>query len=176
MFAIEDCLKPITETYGQFDFVVGHFILHRCPDEAAIQIFFRNAINLLKPNGKIFIGMVPYVANNPKDRDIIADLGGFQHRLAAEVNGKDPVFVTAPAYRPGATESGRPYTREYMFTFEEYAWSREKVIKNMEKEGFVNINSVPEAFPSDIQAIEQHQIKSLEEPYILVGATKPSLE
>jgi hypothetical protein len=129
---------------------------------------------MLKPGGKFFYGMCPYVADNTKDQDIVADLGGFLLPLASEARSRDPFYKAAPAYKPNAaTESGRPYTRELMFTYEEYFWSPEKLITKLNEAGFMDVIEIPPSFPEDVPPQEADQIKALVEPFILLGATKP---
>jgi len=176
-FVIEDCSKSIQKDFGQFDFAVSQFVIHDiCSDEQALQIFLNNVIKMLKRGGKFFVGLCPYVAKSQKDQEIIANLCGYLHPMKIDSAGQDPSFAEVTAFRPASTsvsETGRPFTRENMFTFFDYFWSKEKMMINVKEAGFEDIIFLSPSFPDSVSSFEKAQIEALAEPFVLIGAVKP---
>jgi len=174
-FIIGDCFEPIQANLGQFDFVTCQFVLHDCSNKENLLIFLKNVSSLLKPGGKVFIGMCPYFANTTEDQETIANLCGYLQHMKSESDGKDPFFTQVPSYRPGKNlvgELGRPFTRDELFAFSDYFWSKEKIIEALVETGFTAIATLPPTFPDNVALDEQKQIQNLEEPFILIGAEK----
>jgi len=177
-FMVEDCFKPLKQTYGQFDFAQMLFALYYCKNETDLQNYLNNALNLLKTGGKLYIGQSASVMKNLKDQKTHADLSGVQHPLKDEVGDEDPYFLqSVPAFKPAppsVSKTGRPFTRDIFFTFSGgYCWSKEKVMENMVKAGFIDVQLLPPQFPDDVPDFEKEQIKSSEEPLMLIGGVKP---
>jgi len=131
-FAIHNCFQPIEQGYGQnFDFAVCFYVLHYAESEEAVQIFFKNALELLKPGGHLFVGQGPYVANTARDQEIVANLCGALPALRRQSRRSSTVyFDDLPAFLPSrlsVSETGRPFTREAAFTFSDYNWPKKKV-------------------------------------------------
>jgi len=176
-FMTQNSCQPLDKDYGQFDFALGQFILYDFKTETELEIFLKNVIDILKPGGKLFISQNPFFPNNLKDQEIMVNLCGIQQPLRkTDPNGKEPVYADVPTFRqapPPVSKTGRPFTRDRLFTFNDYYWTKEKVMKSMDRVGFVHITLLPPAFPDDVPEFERKQVASLEEPFIFVGAEKP---
>lgn len=176
-FIVKDCFNPFDRKYSQFDFASCFYCVQYCHDETDLQGLLRNVLSLLKPGGKSFIGQPPFLCKTEKDQSIIADTVDCLQPLQSDSDGSDPFYGTTIALRPApksASETGRPFTREKLFTFQDYFWSKEKVMENLRKARFVNIKLLQPEFPPGTSEKEKEQILSMEEPFVLVGAEKPT--
>jgi len=174
-FLVQDVFKPIAQHHGQFDFAVCQWMLYYCTNETELETFYKNAFDLLKPGGKMFCGLGPYVTNTLKDSEIIADLLGVRIPMRSDAQGRETFFHVCKGFRPASpsvSKTGRPFTREQVLTFPTYHWSREIMMKYMEKVGFVNVRLLPLSFPDEVSPLEKEQIKSLEETLDLLGGEK----
>jgi len=175
-FIVKDCLKPFEKSHGGFDFAHATYFIYACKNETDLQIFLKNAYQMIKSHGKFYIGQNPFAANTAEDQEIIGDLCGFFQPLKSDLIGRVPAYEEIPAFRPVSDPERKPgkrFTRDHVFNFQAYYWPKEKVMQKLEEAGFINVKLLPPLFPDDISMFEKKQIESLEEPFILIGAEKP---
>jgi len=179
-FVVQDCFKPIQQTYGRFDFALCHYVLCAANDETKLEICLKNVIGMLKPGGKLFIGEPPQCVKTLKDQKTIADLCGSFYPLEQEIVAEEGEAIDpGAAFYPApidVSKTGRPFTRRKMFSFrcDGFDWTKEKFMEHLKKVGFVKVALLPTSLPDDVPLVEKERIESLEEPFGFIGAEKPT--
>jgi len=174
LFSVQNAFEPIKtpNNYCQFDFAVGHFVLHHCANERELSVFIENLLDLLKPGGKVFLSLSPFMPTI-EDKEIIADYCGYEQPPVE--NNDDPYYVPYWTLYPAnasVSKTLRPFTRKHLFTASDYNWSGEKLILNLRKAGFVNVELLQQAYPENALSFEVERMKSLHASVILIGAEK----
>lgn len=163
-FFIRDCFEPFNESIGQFDFAASHFLLHCANSEEALGNFASNVVKALKPGGKLLL-VQSQLPRTVADQNVIRDLRGKLTPLISEVGGGDHCFVNIPVLLEGKTA----------FTFQANIWSKEKLMKNLEDAGFVNVKLLKPAYSPHVNASAAQKMENMDDPHLLFIAAEKAM-